>query len=67
MAAVASVPEDVQQRTCKEKNVRKVSVDVRPMLGDKEEADNEYKAKERNIETVHREGEDRKRSDKGWR
>lgn len=67
VSSMAAMPEEVEQRTGKQEQVREIAVDVCPVLGDEEEADDEHEAEECNVEAAHREGGDRKRSDKGWR
>jgi hypothetical protein len=46
--------EDVQQRTRKEKYEREIPVEVRPVLGDKEESDDDEEAEEGDVEAAHR-------------
>ena len=55
MTTVPSMTEDMKQRTGEKKYVWEVSVYVRPMLRQKEEADDKEKTAEGDVETTHKE------------
>lgn len=60
VTTVPSMTEDMKQRTGKKKYVWEVSVDMRPMLGDEEEADDGEEAEEGDVETAHSESWNRR-------
>ena len=59
MSSMTTVTEDVQQRTREEKYEWEIPVEMRPVLGNKEEADDGEEAEEGDVEAAHREREKR--------